>query len=265
METTPGEFPRREEREEIENPTLRANRREHGSELVEILRTAYGFRIEFAPLKYGDFFVPPDTVVERLTVPEFCTALADGRLFRLAYRLVEYTKTPILVIEGASLAPRETGTAPQTIRGALVTLAQTFRLPVLRTRDAKDTAGYLAALFRQRERLGVPPAAAVTENPGRVETHKLVGLRTLPGIGPKLAAILLDAFGSVEHIARASEEELARVPGIGPARAKWIRKVLREKDGLFEISEPTRTQVPPAASRRTSPGGRGTAGAPAAE
>ncbi|EKP94618.1 excinuclease ABC subunit UvrC [Thermaerobacter subterraneus] len=47
-------------------------------------------------------------------------------------------------------------------------------------------------------------------------------LEELPGIGPRRRKALLEAFGSLEAIARASEDELAAVPGMNRAAARTV-------------------------------------------
>jgi ERCC4-type nuclease len=56
--------------------------------------------------------------------------------------------------------------------------------------------------------------------------NKLSILRSLPGVNDKLAANLLQYFGSVAKIFSASEEELAQVPGIGKIKASNIYQVI---------------------------------------
>ncbi|UCE04065.1 MAG: excinuclease ABC subunit UvrC [Candidatus Latescibacterota bacterium] len=51
-------------------------------------------------------------------------------------------------------------------------------------------------------------------------------LDDIPGVGLKTRLALLRSFGSVDAVARASAEELARVPGVGPATAERILAVL---------------------------------------
>lgn len=48
----------------------------------------------------------------------------------------------------------------------------------------------------------------------------------LPGVSSVLAERLLQHFGSVEAVMRASEEELMRVKGIGRVKARRIRELL---------------------------------------
>lgn len=56
------------------------------------------------------------------------------------------------------------------------------------------------------------------------------GLEDLPGIGPRLRALLLSRFGSLERLRAASEEELMEVPGVGRARAGMLLRNLREAE-----------------------------------
>lgn len=52
-------------------------------------------------------------------------------------------------------------------------------------------------------------------------------LNSLPGIGPKTARLLWDAFESLERMASASAEELAAIPGIGKKKAESLAVVLK--------------------------------------
>ncbi len=52
-------------------------------------------------------------------------------------------------------------------------------------------------------------------------------LDDIPGIGPKRKGKLLVHFGSVDRLRRASEEEIAAAPDIGPKLAAWIHAALR--------------------------------------
>lgn len=53
-------------------------------------------------------------------------------------------------------------------------------------------------------------------------------LEALDGIGDKLAERLIDRFGSLESIARATIEQLGAVPGVGEKRANIIVTHARE-------------------------------------
>ena len=54
-------------------------------------------------------------------------------------------------------------------------------------------------------------------------------LEDIPGIGAKRRKALLRQFGSLKRLAEAGIEQLAEVPGIGPATARRIHEYLREQ------------------------------------
>ena len=56
-------------------------------------------------------------------------------------------------------------------------------------------------------------------------------LDEVDGIGEKRKEILLKHFGSVLRLSRASEEEIAAVPGVGPAMAALVKGVLASRAG----------------------------------
>jgi ERCC4-type nuclease len=59
-------------------------------------------------------------------------------------------------------------------------------------------------------------------------------VEVLPGVGPKMAKTLLEYFGSPANVLAADEKKLQEAPGMGPKRAKFIRRVL---DSVFECKK----------------------------
>jgi len=62
----------------------------------------------------------------------------------------------------------------------------------------------------------------------RAVTSVLEGVR---GIGPRKAALLLERFGSLEALAAAAPEDIARAAGVRPQVAEELRRLLRPPDG----------------------------------
>ena len=62
--------------------------------------------------------------------------------------------------------------------------------------------------------------------PKRLASRKLYILQGLPGVGPALANRLLLQFGSVEGVMTAAESMLTQVRGIGPQKARRIRRLV---------------------------------------
>ncbi len=187
-------------------------------------------------LDVGDYLVSDEVVFERKTVEDLIRSVFDGRLFDQARRLSETYPKPVLVVEGKFDALWEkTGRATQ-VRQALLAIALDYGIRVVYTRDPGDTARviYYTARREQVER----KRPVVIHRKRRLETlreKQLYVLQSLPGVGPRLAERLLEYFGSIEAVCRASIVELARV--VGEARAREIYRVIHAKN-------PTRRQQP---------------------
>ena len=210
--------------------------REHCDKLKEVL-CGYGFQLDIKPLKIGDYIIQPDTVVERKTIRDFCISILDGRLFSQAYRLVNLEERAILMIEGESFTkniPVDIGI--KQIKGVLITLAQTFHLPILRTLNQEDSAWHLKQLAMQRKRLGQNKGSLHSYTPKKQQTKKEYILRGLPGIGSKLAKELLEEFGSIKNIINASPEALSKINGLGDKKIKEIHDILREEQSEYVIT-----------------------------
>ncbi len=210
--------------EQAELPPIAVDYREEVEELLASLANR-GYRLHRRQLAVGDYHISPDTVVERKTLNDFCRSLADGRLFRQAFRLSESAQNPILLLEGSCLDHPSCGTRLEAVKGALVSLSQSFRIPVLRSRDQADSAWYLQVLARQRARIGTHAGVLKGYRPKRLTTQREYVLRSLPGIGPKLARTLLEIFGSVAAVAGASQKDLSRVPGLGEKKSIRIHSI----------------------------------------
>jgi DNA excision repair protein ERCC-4 len=203
--------------------------RENAEVLINVLQKKYNFEIEYKQLKYGDYFIEPDITLERKTTKDFLLSIIDGRLFHQAYRLTELTQRPIILIEGKTCCNTGVNISIESIKGALITLAQTFHIPVLRTIDEKDTAWYIEHLFMQRNRVGKNKGSLLGYTAKRLNTQKINLLRMLPGIGKETAKNLLDHFETITNIINASEKELAKLHGIGKKTANKIKYVVSEE------------------------------------
>ncbi len=63
-------------------------------------------------------------------------------------------------------------------------------------------------------------------------------LDAVPGLGPVKRRALLDRFGDVKRLSEASDDELAAIPGIGPALAAAVRKSLDGAEGHGQTTQP---------------------------
>lgn len=207
--------------------------REHAEVLKNNL-IAYGFEVIEKQLSIGDYVIYPDTTIERKTTHDFCLSILDGRLFNQAYRLSVFCENPLIIIEGESFIKNHSiDISLEAVKGALITLAQTFHLPVMRTIDEKDTAWHIKQIATQRERVGKHKGPLSAYTPKKMETRKEYILRAFPGIGSKMAKTLLEEFGSITNIVNASEQELSKIHGLGHKTIQQIFNVLKEEQAIY--------------------------------
>lgn len=82
-------------------------------------------------------------------------------------------------------------------------------------------------LFLQRVRDAAHELAIGRQRRARRREMLRSGLESLPGVGEKTARLLWEAFGSLEAMAAASPEDLARLPGLGRKKAAALAAALK--------------------------------------
>jgi DNA excision repair protein ERCC-4 len=100
-----------------------------------------------------------------------------------------------------------------------------WRIPVIHARDPEDSFRILGFLAQQLAKTD-PVLKRYDRKPKRLVSRKLYVLQGLPGVGPALANRLLLQFGSVERVMMAAESMLTQVRGIGPQKARRIRRLV---------------------------------------
>ena len=78
--------------------------REKAEILINLLKSLYGFELNIAALKHGDYFIFPDTIVERNSTCDFLVFIIDERLFNQVYPLAEHCEHPVIIIEGKTFS-----------------------------------------------------------------------------------------------------------------------------------------------------------------
>jgi DNA excision repair protein ERCC-4 len=184
-----------------------------------------------ARLPVGDYVLSDRLVIERKGSADLAASIKDRRLFEQLTRLAEAYASVVLIVEGDPVHMHEAAW-----KGGLGR-ALTLGASVLRTRDARDTAEWVARLYRLEGKPASEPRGRFrvrrpTEDD--VQTAEDV-LRCLPGISTVGAARLLAHFGSLERVFAARQEELLEVRGIGPVRARRL-------DRLFRVTAPLETR-----------------------
>jgi DNA excision repair protein ERCC-4 len=200
---------------------LRVDFAEQNAELLDLARACADFDVQLERLTVGDYSIDDRVVVERKTYADFAASLVDGRLFPQAAALAQCPHRPVILLEGPT-PPRLPDVHPHALKGAVISLAVMWRLPVLCARDPADSLSVLRDLAHQANVAG-GVLKRYDRKPKRLAGRKLYMLQGLPGVGPELAHRLLQQFGSVERIITATEDALTQVRGVGRKKAAEIR------------------------------------------
>ena len=131
----------------------------------------------------------------------------------------------LLVIEGEEDIYSIRKVHANAIRGMLAAITIGYGVPVLYTKDAKDTAGLLAVIAKREQDKG-RDYSLHERKPLTLKEQQEFIISALPGIGLNTAKVLLEKFGSIKNLVNASKEELMAVEGVGEKISGRIKEVL---------------------------------------
>lgn len=188
-----------------------------------------GAIVELKRLDAGDYVLSDRCAVELKTIPDFADSIIDGRLLEQLKYLSKFDR-PLLILEGIEDIYSQRNLHPNAIRGMLSTIAVSYGIPVLQTKNNKETAEMLY-IIAKREQDPDKKLFNVHGNKKPLNDKEIQEfiVSSLPNVGPTLAKELLHNFRNVRKIFAANEEELKKVPGLGEKTANEIQKTL-DKD-----------------------------------
>lgn len=218
----------------LDNLRIIADERERKSGIPDLLKSI-GLNLEMKTLEIGDYIVAPETIVERKTIHDFMASVFDGRLYDQCSRLKKHFKYPIILIEGNVDVIDELVDNPLVFYGAISTVVLDFKIPIIPTPNATHTARLLRSLCSTKD-LPKGPYLKKIKKSSDLDKQQLSVLCSLPGVGEKFAIRMLEKFGTPLKVFSASTVELAKVEGLGAARAKKIKKTLDSKSKLLKSS-----------------------------
>jgi len=211
----------------LENLRIVVDDREKKSGIPDLLKSV-GLNIEMKTLPIGDYIVAPETIVERKSIRDLMASVFDGRLFDQCTRLKEHFEHPVVLMEGNVDEIEEIMDNPMIFYGAISTVVLDFKIPVIPTPSAAHTAKLLVSMCSRKDASKGPFLKKIKKSPD-LERQQLSSLCSLPGVGEKFAVRMLEKFGTPLKVFTATTAELAKVEGLGEARAKKIKKVLDTK------------------------------------
>lgn len=200
--------------------------RENDSGVGQILAQKYGVALTTTALKTGDYMISDQIVIERKTTLDFVQSIIDGRLFKQTAQMKRNFDCAAVIVEGKNPYETSIGIHPHAVKGALISIASRWQIPVLFSDDSEDTALLLWIMTNQNEITNHEWSYRPGRRPKRIFKRQLCILQGLPQVGPALAVKLLDYFGSAEKVMTASEEALMQIPRLGPIKAQKIREII---------------------------------------
>jgi len=206
-----------------------ADSREKGSGVIkELVDLDVDLKLE--QLDYADYILSSRVGVEFKQIPDFCQSIIDGRLLEQVKNLKNAFERPLIVVEGDEDIYSQRNIHPNAIRGMFATIAVSYGIPVLYTKNFKDTAALLNVIAkREQEDTGKDFSMHADKKPLTLKEQQEYVVSCLPGVGPLLAKELLRQFNSIKDIMNADEKDLQKVEKIGKKIAKNIRNVVDSK------------------------------------
>ncbi|MCE4618175.1 MAG: helix-hairpin-helix domain-containing protein [Desulfurococcales archaeon] len=203
-----------------------ADVREERSGIPDILRSS-NLMVVLKQLSLGDYVVSDQIVVERKSASDFARSLFDGRLFDQARRLTEHYPIVIYVVEGNPLRLYRYRNKVKQLTAAISSLIIDFNSRVIYSEGPWHTAMIIESLAK---RVAQTRRSVVLHKKPKLSSTRewqLYIVESFPGIGPKTAERILEAFGSIERFVNASIVELSKIPGIGEKKAETIKRILK--------------------------------------
>lgn len=208
----------------IEKPKIIIDYREKNS-LVPSELISLGLEIEFRELKVADYIVK-GIAIERKTVSDFISSMINKRLLRQLEDLQQYEKK-LLIIEGIEEQELyndkiDFGINPNAIRGFLLSILLKYKVPIIFTKNYKDTAKFISVASRKKEK---EMSLNVNKKPLNKKEQAQFILEGFPGIGPATSKKLLKEFKTLKKIFNAPETRLQKCIG----KKSEIFKLLKEE------------------------------------
>ncbi|MBI5228032.1 hypothetical protein HY988_05575 [Candidatus Micrarchaeota archaeon] len=216
------QFLEADQRSESDKPQIVIDQRE--DQLFDDYFQKYGAIVDRRVLSVGDFLCSSRLCIERKSRADFEQSVIDGRMFSQLPNLVANYERVVVIVEGVLDEER---LSRSSLLGTYATLIADFGASLIFTRDKESTAE-LVYHFAKHEQLARkhPMRIYAKRKTFTISQNQRAIVESFPTVGPKSAKALLMHFGNLENLAKASENDIAAVNGIGKKKAKVISNVL---------------------------------------
>ncbi len=209
-----------------ENTKIFADYREKGRGVIKDL-AENNVTVSLEKLEYADYVVSSRCGIEIKTVEDFVDSIIDGRLLEQVKNLKNNFERPVVLIEGERDIYSVRNVHHNSILGMMATIALSYGVPILHTRNFKETSSLLQIMAkREQDETGKSFSLHADRKPSSLKEQQEYVVSSLPGINLALSRPLLRHFKSVKNVMNAGEKELQEVEKIGPLKAKQMKEVV---------------------------------------
>lgn len=164
--------------------------------------------------------------IERKSQLDFINSIIDKRILNQLIGLKEHFPLQLLIIEGSKNIFTLRNFHPNAIRGMLSSIAIDYQIPIIYTKNHRDTAAFLNIMANRLEKPVRDISLIKKRKPSTLKEQQEFIIESLPGVGPSIAKSILKEFGSIKDAINAKEEELIRVSKIGKKKSEEILRII---------------------------------------
>jgi Fanconi anemia group M protein len=194
------------DKEEIKTEII-LDSREKQSLIAANLREQ-GVKIKFETLEIADYLVN-NIAIERKTFRDFQASIIDRRLAVQLEQLKKYKKK-MMIIEGFLYDYSASRISENAIKGAMLSSALSFDIPILFTKDEEDTAKLLKLLAKKQDKQKTENAIRPQKSTETLAEQKQFVLEGFPGIGPTSAKKLIELHKNLKTIFNSDDKILLK-------------------------------------------------------
>lgn len=216
--------------DDFKKPTIYVDNREKGNDISKKLLDL-GANIQMKQLVTADYIVSAKCGIEYKKGDDFLSSLLDGRLLEQVASLAKNFDKPIIIVETPNDIYKVRNIHPNAIRGLIATINVDFRIPIIYTKDGKDTADMIFSIAKREQDDSNRDFQLHFQKKKMTEDEmREYFIAAIPEIGPVLARELLIKLGSIEKIINSTIEDLEKMSGIGKVKAKKIKELF---EGMY--------------------------------
>lgn len=210
------------EKSPIKNPIIIDTREKQSLVLSELRALKIPIKLEH--LEIADYIIN-NIAIERKTFSDFLSSMINKRLPTQLKEMKKYPKQ-ILILEGFFYNYDETKIHENAIRGMLLSTILEFKIPIVYTENAEDTAKFLLSIAKKQEKQKQKISIRPKKTFQSLKQEKQFILEGFPGIGPTTAEKLLEKFKSLKKIFNLPKDELKKIERFDNGKIERFRQIL---------------------------------------